>query len=167
MSNPFYDHPIINSPYEKPSTHWELDDGGQPTQTILGSRRKAEFVTPIPKPKRPGRNKSSPFVFDEGHGLSNDDQQYETTSNINAVRARVDQWRALPKSQQQVTPETARLLEHWRHHTFSSYRPFFCQVEAAEPREPIPIRRPFRRIPRNAEDGRRKRCSAYRFRSFC
>jgi len=31
-----------------------------------------------------------------------------------------------------VTPETRRLLEHWRHHRFSDIRPFFCQVEAAE-----------------------------------
>lgn len=29
-------------------------------------------------------------------------------------------------------PVTARLLEHWRNHTFASIRPFFCQVEAAE-----------------------------------
>jgi type III restriction enzyme len=32
----------------------------------------------------------------------------------------------------QVTPETARLLKHWRSHPFSSIRPFFCQVEAVE-----------------------------------
>ena len=31
-----------------------------------------------------------------------------------------------------VTPETARLLRHWRQHQFSGIRPFFCQVEAAE-----------------------------------
>ena len=31
-----------------------------------------------------------------------------------------------------MTPETARLLQHWRHHEFSGSRPFFCQVEAAE-----------------------------------
>jgi type III restriction enzyme len=31
-----------------------------------------------------------------------------------------------------VTPETARLLQHWRHHTFAGVRPFFCQVEAVE-----------------------------------
>ncbi|MBM3274455.1 MAG: DEAD/DEAH box helicase family protein, partial [Candidatus Sericytochromatia bacterium] len=41
--------------------------------------------------------------------------------------------RAWPNpSEWQVTPETARLLQHWRHHEFSSYRPFFCQVEAVE-----------------------------------
>ena len=26
----------------------------------------------------------------------------------------------------------ARLLSHWRHHTFEDVRPFFCQVEAVE-----------------------------------
>jgi type III restriction enzyme len=31
-----------------------------------------------------------------------------------------------------VTPETARLLQHWRHHEFGGVRPFFCQVEAVE-----------------------------------
>jgi type III restriction enzyme len=31
-----------------------------------------------------------------------------------------------------VTPETARLLKHWRHHAFGGIRPFFCQVEAVE-----------------------------------
>ena len=31
-----------------------------------------------------------------------------------------------------MTPETARLLQHWHHHEFNSIRPFFCQVEAVE-----------------------------------
>ena len=49
------------------------------------------------------------------------------------MRALVDQWRAWPNSSEwQVTPETARLLQHWRHHQFSGVRPFFCQVEAVE-----------------------------------
>ena len=43
-----------------------------------------------------------------------------------------DQWRGLPSNLWQVTPETARLLQHWRHHDFSGFRPFFCQVEAVE-----------------------------------
>ena len=34
MSNPFFDHPILNSPYEYPQRHWELDSDGQPTQRI-------------------------------------------------------------------------------------------------------------------------------------
>ena len=134
MSNPFFDHPILNSPYECPTKHWELDADGQPTQQVKPSRRRAEFITPIPKPKkRRGAAQQSEIVFDEGEGLSTKAQQYDPTSIINQVRDSVDTWRALPNpSQWQVTPETARLLQHWRHHRFSSIRPFFCQIEAAE-----------------------------------
>jgi type III restriction enzyme len=45
----------------------------------------------------------------------------------------VDQWRTWPNPNDwKVTPETARLLEHWRYHRFSNIRPFFCRVEAVE-----------------------------------
>jgi hypothetical protein len=72
-------------------------------------------------------------VFDEGKGLSTAKQQYDPTSIINEVRGYVDSWRALPNPNQwQVTPETVHLLQHWRHHDFSSVRPFFCQIEAVE-----------------------------------
>jgi hypothetical protein len=60
MSNPFFDRPIINSPYERPAQHWELDADGQPTQRIITARRKAEFITPIPKAKkRKGKEKGT------------------------------------------------------------------------------------------------------------
>ncbi len=134
MSNPFFDHPILNSPYESPARHWELDDDGQPTQKTLETRRPAKFITPIPKPKkRKGAAKQEGFVFDDGAGLSTKEQQYDPTSIINEVRGYVDTWRSLPNPNQwQVTPETARLLQHWRHHKFNDIRPFFCQVEAVE-----------------------------------
>ena len=136
MSNPFFDHPILNSPYECPLRHWELDPQGQPTQRVLENRRRAEFITPIPKPKK--RRSSNgvaqeQIVFDEGKGISTAKQQYDATSVINEIRSHVDQWRELPNPNLwQVTPETARLLQHWRHHKFSGVRPFFCQVEAIE-----------------------------------
>jgi type III restriction enzyme len=134
MSNPFFDHPILNSPYECPRRHWELDADGQPTQKIVETRRRAEFITPIPKSKKRKNTAAQPaFVFDEGKGLSTKEQQYDPTSIINEVRSHVDAWRALPNpSHWQVTPETARLLQHWRSYKFSSIRPFFCQIEAVE-----------------------------------
>ena len=134
MANPFFEHPILNSPYECPRRHWELDPSGQPTQRVLEKRRRAEFIAPIPKPKkRKTPAQQEEIVFDEGKGISTKKQQYDPTSIINEVRQNVDSWRALPSpSQWQVTPETARLLQHWRHHKFSGIRPFFCQVEAAE-----------------------------------
>jgi type III restriction enzyme len=135
MTNPFFDQPILNSPYDYPSKHWELDDSGQPTQKVVQARRQAEFITPIPKPKK--RKKKNPdqleFTLDEGYGISTEVQQYETTAVINKVRLLVEKWRTIPNpSKWDVTPETARLLQHWRHHDFSGVRPFFCQIEAVE-----------------------------------
>jgi len=132
MDNPFFDHPILNNPYEYPRRHWELDENGQPTQKIIEKRRRADFVTPIPKPKkRKGKAVQQALFVD--HGLTSDGQQYDPTSIINDLRREVDQWRNLPDpASWKVTPETARLLTHWRHHRFSGLRPFFCQVEAVE-----------------------------------
>ncbi len=134
MPNPFFEHPILNSPYGCPVRHWELDEHGQPTQQIVERRRRAEFITLIPKPrKRKGSPEQKQIIFDEGKGLSTAAQQYDPTSIINELRQHVDQWRALPHPNQwQVSPETVRLLQHWRHHPFSSVRPFFYQIEAAE-----------------------------------
>jgi type III restriction enzyme len=133
MSEPFFDHPILNSPYEYPRRHWELDESGQPTQRIIETRRDAKFITPIPKPKKRKAISQKVFVFDEGKGLSSEKQQYDTTSTINEVRSYVDTWRALPNPNQwQVTPETTRLLQHWRRSEARSIRQFFCQVEAVE-----------------------------------
>ena len=133
MSTPFFEHPILNSPYERPQQHWELDDAGQPTQHIIAERRRARFVTPIPKSKK---QKAAPQQGDldltDADGHSAKDQNYETTSIINQVRSQVDTWRTLLPHQWQVTPETQRLLQHWRHHPFNNQRPFFCQIEAVE-----------------------------------
>ncbi|MDM8515888.1 DEAD/DEAH box helicase family protein [Desulfobacterales bacterium HSG16] len=135
MNDQFFKKPILNSPYEYPTRHWELDDQGQPTQKIVESRRVAKFITPVPKPKK-RKSKGAvqqDLVMDEGKGLSTRKQQYDTTSIINMLRREVDIWRKIPNpSDWKVTPETARLLQHWRHHSFSDIRPFFCQVEAVE-----------------------------------
>lgn len=131
MSNLFFERPILNSPYEYPARHWELGEDKQPTQRIAENRRRADFVMPIPAPKkRKGADKQTALLFDD---RSTQEQQYDHTAVINAVRAEVDKWRALTSPNDwRVTPETARLLQHWRHHAFSNTRPFFCQVEAAE-----------------------------------
>ncbi len=75
-SNLFFEHPILNSPYSRPARHWELDRDGQPTQRILETRRRAEFITPIPKPKKRYRYGSETrkylpdfvVLVDDGHG---------------------------------------------------------------------------------------------------
>lgn len=134
MDNRFFEKPILNSPYSYPSRHWELDEQGQPTQQIIEKRRRADFITPIPKPKkRKGLAEQTALQFDEGKGISTEEQQYDHTAIIQSVREQVDKWRQLPNSNDwRVTPETARLLQHWRNHSFSNIRPFFCQIEAVE-----------------------------------
>jgi type III restriction enzyme len=135
VENEFFSKPILNSPYEYPSRHWELDEKGQPTQKIIDQRRRAEFITPIPKPKKrkdAGEQKQL-FEFEESDDISSHDQRYDPTPIINELRKSVDDWRKFPDpSSWLVTPETARLLQHWRHHSFNGVRPFFCQVEAVE-----------------------------------
>ena len=134
MLTSFFEHPILNGPYGYPARHWELDKDGQPTHRVIENRRRAEFITPVPKPKkrRAGADQAE-IVFNEGAGLSTAAQQYDPNPIINLLRNKVDLWREIKNPNDwQVTPETARLLQHWRHHKFNKIRPFFCQVEAAE-----------------------------------
>ena len=71
----FFKQPVLNSPYERPSRHWELDETGQPTQQIVESRRAAEFITPIPQPKKSAQQAA--LVFDEAaRKLEDAGQQY-------------------------------------------------------------------------------------------
>ena len=133
MPDDFYKHPILNSPYAPPARHWELDAAGQPTQRVIDARRKAEFITPIPAPRKRRAGPVQPVLDYDAGGLTTESQQYEVHARINEVRLQVARWRAIPDSGQwRVTSVTAQLLKHWRHHRFNSLRPFFCQVEAVE-----------------------------------
>ena len=136
MTEQFFEQPILNSPYDYPALHWELDEDGQPTNELIESRRPSKFLTPIPKPKK--RRKAQDDIqqalslFDT-EGISDESQAYDLSLFINSVRQKVNAWRQLPNpADWKVTPETARLLQHWRSHKFQNLRPFFCQVEAAE-----------------------------------
>ena len=129
MTLSFTEEPILNSPYEKPERHWELRNG-TPTDEVIDQRRPSEYVTPVP----PSQKQSAQGRMTLGvPGLSSEEQEYDPTPIINEIRRRVDQWRAIPDRRRWgVTPETARLLEHWRYRESIGLRPFFCQVEAAE-----------------------------------
>lgn len=134
MTETFFEHPILNSPYDYPGRHWELDADGQPTNAIIPSRRRSELITPVPQAKKKkAKAEQTELFLSDADGLSSSSQEYNPTPIINEIRTYVDQWRALPNPDQWlVTPETARLLQHWRHHPFQGVRPFFCQVEAVE-----------------------------------
>ncbi len=120
MADHFFDRPILNSPYLYPSRHWELDADGQPTNRVIETRRRSDLITPVPKPKkRRSPRGQAELLFDAGDGLSTKEQEYNPTPIINEVRTYVETWRNLRNPDQwQVTPETARLLKHWRSHDF-------------------------------------------------
>ncbi len=154
MADAFFERPILNSPYLYPGRHWELDADGQPTNRILETRRRSELITPVPKPKkrRKSTNQTS-MAFDAGDDLSSNDQEYNPTPIINELRTYVETWRNLRNPEQWlVTPETARLLKHWRSDGFQGVRPFFCQIEAVETAIWLDRSR--------AEDGRRATASS-------
>ncbi len=134
MAQEFFEHPILNNPYDRPRCHWELDDNGQPTGSVIEKRRPADFVTPIPRAKRQKTaSTQNELAMDTGATAGEDGQLYDPKSIINEIRNEVERWRELKRPEDwQVTPETARLLDYWRNHEFESIRPFFCQVEAVE-----------------------------------
>jgi type III restriction enzyme len=95
MSERFFNDPILNSPYERPCQHWELVDG-IPTEESVAGRRESRLITPIPQPrKRGGKGEQRELEFG-AQGLSDSDQQYEVTQQINSIRALVEEWRQAP-----------------------------------------------------------------------
>ena len=86
MSSAFFDSPILNSPYEEPRRHWELDFNGQPTTEIVTRRRPSALVSPIPKAKKVrGKALIQPDLLTDETG-----QEYNPTEVINGVRSAVD-----------------------------------------------------------------------------
>jgi len=133
----FFEQPILNSPYAEPSRHHALDPDGQPlSEPPRQGRRRSEFITPVPKPRKRKQKtggKQGKLDLSADDGVSTEEQEYNPTPIINEIRSRLQAWRSLPNpADWGVTPTTARLLQYWRHHQFEGIRPFFCQVEAVE-----------------------------------
>jgi type III restriction enzyme len=122
----FIGEPIITSPFATPGFHYELNQGGQPTGLKLAGRLESLQVMPVAASRRRSSQQGT---------LALDDVSGESTITrntlVNEIRTYVDQWRSLPPSQWGVTPETQRLLLHWRD-PHRSRKLFFCQREAVE-----------------------------------
>jgi type III restriction enzyme len=131
VAKPFYEKPILNSPYYPPTRHHALDDKGQPLEhePILG-RRRSRYLTPVPsaRRRRAAEEVELPFHTREGQPGT-----YNENAIVNEIRRHVSDWRAVPNPNDWgVTPVTQRLLKHSRRDNVQGLRPFFCQVEAVE-----------------------------------
>jgi type III restriction enzyme len=128
-SSRFFEDPILNSPYDAPTKYWELDDRGQPTQKVADGRRLPNFQSPIPRPKKVVATQGT-LEFENDLALLSEEQQRLLATRIGDTRRSIEIWRA--KNYAGASPETVRLLNHWRNHRFEGPRPFFCQLEAVE-----------------------------------
>ena len=131
----FFDTPILNSPYQQPGIHWELDQNGHPTDKQISRRRPSALWTALPGASAKSANSQESMVFDSD-GLSTEATEFNPSPIVNDLRQEVASWRNLPNpAQWKVTPVTQQLLVHWRsiqEDKTRAIRPFFCQLEAVE-----------------------------------
>ncbi len=132
MSVPFFEQPILNSPYAAPTRHHALDAEGQPLdEPPRSGRRESKFLTPVPRAKKHAGGKQASLALSAESDSSG--QEYNPTPIVNEIRGLVEAWRRLSNpADWGVTPVTQRLLRHWRDPDCVGTRPFFCQIEAVE-----------------------------------
>jgi len=117
------ENPIINSPFDEPQRHFHFDDEGI-TNIIVDKRRESCYFVPIAQPRKKAGAKQLEFDTEWTQ------DRIEENKMVNAIRQKVKLWRE-GRYADDVTPVTARLLQHWRS-VDRSRRLFFCQVEALE-----------------------------------
>ena len=102
MEQEFFEQPILNSPYEYPARHWELDENRQPTNRIVDRRRSVTFITPIPAARKQRAKQAELGLDDADRTADEDGQQYELMRMIESVRHSVGEWRRLPRARWQA-----------------------------------------------------------------
>src|SRR3981081_2160247 len=125
MPKPFYEQPILNSPYFVPSRHHALGDDGRPLDfPPSDGRRKCGYVTPVPKARKQRQGGVSQPTLDLGTGTDGGGQAYGVARIVDEIRQHLASWRAIPNAADWgVTPSTARLLAHWRNPPEEAIRP--------------------------------------------
>ena len=98
---------IINSPYACPTQHWAQGRAG--ALSLVETRREAGYE-----------------IFD----IRNNTRRTESLTLVNAIRERVDAWRAADYPG--ITSVTRTLLEHWHDRSARDLPFYFCQLEAIE-----------------------------------
>jgi len=106
--------PIINTPFDEPKQHWQIEEGKEPE--LRAGRRLAMYFyrDPRAKPDRHERNNAGIAI---------------ELKLVNRIRERVAAWRG--QGYPGVTRTTYELL-HWWRRDGRERRFFFAQLEAAE-----------------------------------
>src|SRR5437762_1385872 len=108
------DQPILNSPFEEPAEHWQIEEGQTPKR--LRERRRAGYFYRDPKAPQPEPNEPARGTWQE-------------LELVNLVRDRLGQWRAA--GYPGATRTTLDLIQYWRRD--GREQPlFFAQLEAVE-----------------------------------
>jgi type III restriction enzyme len=114
MSNFEVPEPIINSPYEEPSSYWKIAEGEPPV-------------------RRPGRRPASYYFKPPGSQSNFNEPESAGTlielKMVNRIRQRMKDWRA--QGWPGVTRTTHELLNYWQREG-RQFKLFFAQLEAAE-----------------------------------
>jgi type III restriction enzyme len=114
MSDFEVEQPILNSPFEEPSEHWQIEDGQAPQR--VASRRRAGYFYRDPAATQPEPTQSARGDWEE-------------LELVNLIRERLAQWRSAEYPG--VTRTTLDLIRHW-HRDGREQRLFFAQIEAVE-----------------------------------
>jgi type III restriction enzyme len=90
---PFYQQPILNSPYYPPTRHHALGDDGRPLdeQPRLG-RRSSRYMTPVPASRRRSASGQVELALDAGSERG----RYSPNVIVNEIRGYLEAWRRLP-----------------------------------------------------------------------
>jgi type III restriction enzyme len=118
------DNPILNSPYDPPTLHFDVGPNG-PTGQINEGRRPSESFIPIAATRKGPRAVGVQEAID--FDLTN--ERRERNVLINELRREVDRWRQ--RDYERGTPISRKLLQHWADPAREN-RVLFCQREAAE-----------------------------------
>jgi type III restriction enzyme len=120
MPDTAIENPILNSPFEEPTRHFQFGEDGI-TDEIVESRRPSAYFMPIPESRRRRGQISMEAEWTADRIRPNEE--------INSIRNKVGIWRH--KGHPGVTSTTKRLLQYWTDPD-RERRLFFCQVEAVE-----------------------------------
>jgi type III restriction enzyme len=119
-------NPILNRPYDAPTSYFEIASRG-PTGQVLPGRRPSESLVPIAASRKGTKQADGSVQATLDVELTA--ERRENNTLINDLRREVERWRH--RDFERVTPTSRKLLQHWADETREN-RVLFCQREAAE-----------------------------------